>query len=77
VTEDRRYKQPNFHPKEQTMGKINWNRVILGGLVALVMQPEKLTATPIGNSAAGLYENTSVPSGQAEGHTGQPARGFR
>jgi len=32
-----RYNQPNFHPKEQTMGKINWNRVILGGLVAGVI----------------------------------------
>src|SRR5712691_5631989 len=32
-----RYNQPNFHPKEQAMGKINWNRVILGGLVAGVI----------------------------------------
>jgi hypothetical protein len=33
----RRYNQRNFHPKEQAMGKINWNRVILGGLVAGVI----------------------------------------
>jgi len=37
LTEGRRYNQPNFYPKEQTMGKINWNRVILGGLVAGVI----------------------------------------
>src|SRR6266487_1005227 len=36
-TKARRYNQPNFHPKEQAMGKINWNRVILGGLVAGVI----------------------------------------
>jgi len=36
-TKARRYNQPNFHPKEQTMGQINWNRVILGGLVAGVI----------------------------------------
>src|SRR6266849_4619180 len=36
-TDARRYNQPNFHPKEQSMGKINWNRVILGGLVAGVI----------------------------------------
>jgi hypothetical protein len=36
-TKAQRYNQPNFHPKEQAMGKINWNRVILGGLVAGVI----------------------------------------
>src|SRR6266487_954480 len=36
-TKARRYNQPNFHSKEQVMGNINWNRVILGGLVAGVI----------------------------------------